>query len=185
MQIVGRECVACGRSVLEVGDADGCGPCDLVMCTDCLDGTARCPSCQEPFGEARGMEVVVELKAATTQLVRGRQQLIAVAVTLIGSILLVFAMGGSGAGVVTQMVVVGLLTLQMFRGAPWARWGVVALSVLVGVLNLANALRLLGVEGSSWPINLGLAVLYFWCAFILAFSPSVASFMRDRRVKNR
>jgi len=186
MQIVGRDCVACGRSVDKVGDADGCGPCDLVVCTDCLDGTSRCPSCHEPFQEARDLGVAVETRAARAHLARGRQQLIAVAVTLIGSIVLIFAMGGSTVGVLTiQLIVVSLLTLQMFCGAPWARFFVVAMTVLFGLGNLYNAVRLFSTEGSSWPINAGLSLLYLWCAFILFFSRPVGSFMRDQRVKNR
>jgi len=170
----GSECSACGG---RAGDREGED--DEPLSAERLRGGERGPGSAGRLARGGG-----EPEAPPPG--RGRQQLVAVTVTLGGSIVLVAALGGSSlAAMVGQLFVIGLLTLQIFRGAPWARWVVVALALLVGAGNAVNAARLFGVDGSSWPINAGLAAVYAWCAFILAFSRPLASFVRQQRAKLR
>ena len=113
---------------------------------------------------------------------RGRQQALAVLVTLGGSIVTVAFLGGAPlGGMVVQLIVLVLLGVQLFRGTVWARWVLVAMVSLAAVGNATMAVGSFGGEGVGWIVNVGLAVIYAWCAFVLAFSPVVGAFMSAQR----
>ena len=115
------------------------------------------------------------------ELARGRQQLVAIVVTLGGSIALVAAVGGLPLGTAAvELAIFGLIAVQLFRGAQWARWTVVVLTLLTAAGNGYNAARIFG-DDPSWILNAGLAATYLFCAFILVFSAPLVAFMRARR----
>ena len=117
---------------------------------------------------------------------KGRQQLIAVAVSLVGSIVLLLLIGAAQLGTaVIWTFVFSLLSLQMFRGRNWARWIIVVFALVLGGGNAYSAATLFETVGSSWPINAALVVVYAWCAFILLLSKPVQDFMGDQRAKGR
>ncbi len=124
---------------------------------------------EEPTGEA-------------AELLRGRQQALAILVTLGGSIVTVAFLGGAPLrGMAVQLVVLVLLGVQLFRGTVWARWVLVALIALAAAGNVTMAVGSFSGEGGGWIVNVGLAAIYVWCTFVLALSPAVGSFMAARR----
>jgi hypothetical protein len=117
---------------------------------------------------------------------RGRLQLVAVAVSLIGSVILVAALGASASGAaVVQLAVIGLLLFQVFRGRGWARWLLVGLTGLGAAGNAWQAVRTFGAAGDPWLLSAGLAVIYGWCAAILAFGHALGRFLEARRARER
>lgn len=115
---------------------------------------------------------------------KGRRQAIAILVTLVGSIVIVAFLGGSTVpGMLMQLIVVGLLGMQLFRGAGWARWVLVAVAALTVVGNGWAAVQGAQAGGASWAINAALAAIYGWCGFFLAMSRSLAAFVADQRDK--
>lgn len=116
------------------------------------------------------------------QVTRGRQQAIAVLVTLGGSIVVVALLGGSPiAGMVVQLVVLGLLGMQLFRGVVWARWVIAAMTGLAAVGNAYMGVGSFGGDGAGWIVNAALGVIYAFCAFMLAMSPAIRAFMDAQR----
>lgn len=117
---------------------------------------------------------------------RGRQQLIAVAVTLIGSFVLLLVLGlAEPRSTVIWAVVFALLSFQIFRGRNWARWIVVALTFVLGARNAFAAASFFDTVGSSWPINAALVFVYAWCALILALSRPLQQFVSEQRRRVR
>ncbi|MEZ4337039.1 MAG: hypothetical protein R3B82_10460 [Sandaracinaceae bacterium] len=115
-------------------------------------------------------------------LTRGRQQAIAVLVTLGGSIVVVALLGGSPlAGMAVQLIVLALLGMQLFRGVVWAKWVLAAMTGLAALGNGYMGVSSFGGDGSGWIVNAGLAVIYVWCAFMLAMSPAIQAFMSAQR----
>jgi len=115
---------------------------------------------------------------------RGRRQTIAILVTLVGSIVIVALLGGSTLpAMLIQLIVIGLLGLQLFRGAAWARWVLVAIAALTVVGNGWAAAQGAQAGGASWAINAALAAIYAWCGFFLAVSRSLAAFVTAQREK--
>lgn len=113
---------------------------------------------------------------------RGRQQAIAVLVTLGGSILVVALLGGSPiGGMLVQLIVLGLLGMQMFRGVVWARWVLAAMTGLGALGNAYMGVGSFGGDGSGWIVNAGLGIIYAFCAFMLAMSPAIKAFMDGQR----
>jgi len=112
------------------------------------------------------------------QLEKGRRLVVAISVSLIGSIVLLAALGMSELNAVPiQLAVTGLLLFQIFRGRAWARWVLVAFTGLAA----AGTLGQLASAGELPPVAIALAVVYAGCAAALAFSPAVARFMQARR----
>jgi len=120
--------------------------------------------------------------AEDPELVRGRQQSMAILVTLAGSVVTVAFLGGAPlSGMFIQLIVLALLGVQIFRGTPWARWVLAAMITLAAVGNGYNAVGSFGAEGIGWIVNGCLAAIYAWCAFMLAFSSAVTAFMLAQR----
>ena len=175
MRTAGRSCDACGERLEVLGDGDGCAPCDVVLCNGCLRETARCPSCQRPFDETRASAPPGRRAAAAL----GARQLRAVAVTLLGSIVLVNLLGAAPVcAIVLQLAVVGGLLLWTSRGGVVSRW---LLVVLVGIASIANAVQAFSAPDLFWIVSASLALLYGWCAFVLALSPSIGAYARAQR----
>ena len=115
---------------------------------------------------------------------KGRRQAIAILVTLVGSIVIVALLGGSTVpGMLIQLIVIGLLGMQLFRGAGWARWVLVGIAALTVVGNVWAAVQGAQAGGASWAINAALAFIYGWCGFFLAMSRSLAAFVVSQREK--
>lgn len=116
------------------------------------------------------------------QVEQGRRLVVAIAVSLIGSIVLLAALGMTVLNAVPiQLAVTGLLLFQIFRGRSWARWVLVAFTGLAAVGTVGPL-----VSAGQWPpIPLALAAVYAACAAALAFSPSVARFMEARQRAER
>jgi hypothetical protein len=113
---------------------------------------------------------------------RGRQQIVAILVTLGGSIVLVAFLGGSPlAGMLVQLFVLGLLAMQLFRGVPWARWVLCALTGLAALGNAWVGVQSLGADGTGWIVNAALLALYAFSAFMLAMSPAIREFESHQR----
>lgn len=182
MQLVGRLCEACGDSIVKLGDGDGCGACDVVVCSKCLEGTSRCPSCQRAFSETRDEAPRAEPRSdAATD--RGRRQVMAVAVSLGGAVVLLASIGAAGGqGFVMHAMAIGLLLVQIFRGRGWARWFLVVLTAASGLSNGLQAVQRFGEDGSY--VSLGLALVFLWSAGVLALSKPVARFLRAQRLRN-
>jgi hypothetical protein len=183
VQLVGRLCEACGATVAKLGDGDGCGSCDVVVCEKCLKGTTRCPRCQRPLAETRDEAPRAEARGdAVTE--RGRRQVTAVAVSLVGAVLLVGLLGSVPFGpMMIQLVVLGLLLMQVFRGRGWARWLLAVVSGVAAVGNAAAAISALST-GSPLPLSLPLALVFAWSTGALVLSPSVSRFIRAARLSN-
>ncbi len=180
MQIIGRPCTACGEAVASEEGARSCRSCDVILCGE-HEGMERCPSCKRPLAERDVPAAPPEPDAA---LQRGRRQIVAVGVSLVGSVLLVFVLGGAPAmAAVLQVVLMALLLLQVMRGRAWARWVLVA---YVGLAAAGNAYQ--GVSSlrgdAPWEISLALAAVYAWCALVLALSGSVSRFVRAQRLRD-
>ncbi|MCB9596765.1 MAG: hypothetical protein H6719_28845 [Sandaracinaceae bacterium] len=128
------------------------------------------------------MQAKPETPAGDPTVTRGRQQAIAVLVTLGGSIVVVTFLGGSTlAAMLVQLVVLVLLGVQLFRGVGWARWVIAAMTGLGALGNGYVAATSLGADGIGWIVNVALAVIYAWCAFMLAMSSAVVAFMGAQR----
>lgn len=181
MQVVGRLCEGCGEAVTKMGAGDGCGSCDVVVCAKCLKGTARCPSCQRPFDETRDAAPRAERKGDAT-LDRGRRQAVAIAVTLVGAVVLAVILGWSMAMAALYLFANALLLLQLFRGRAWARWILFALTVLNAVAY--GHFGSTHFEAAGSVPSLALAAIYAWCAAILAMSKPLDRFVRTQRLKN-
>lgn len=179
MQIAGRSCESCGATVQQAGDGDGCGSCDVVVCAACLEGAARCPRCQRPFDETRDVPAHAEDQGVK----RGRGQAVAVAFTVLGALVVLGMLSGQLAGLPIQLLVFGLLLVQLFRGRAWARWGLV---ILTGIVALAHGAAALGLTASGQPMMLSIAIalVFAWCAFVLALSPPLAGYLRAQRAKS-
>jgi hypothetical protein len=105
----------------------------------------------------------------------------AAAVSVIGANVLLFFLGGMpGSGLAMQLVVFGLLFMQLFRGRAWARWIVVALTGLTSTANAAAALGLMG-PGHPQLLSAGFAIVFGACALVLALNKRVAHFLRVQR----
>lgn len=109
--------------------------------------------------------------------------IIIIDVTTIASNLLVFAMSGNiGYGI--QKVVTGLIRLlleigifyNLYKGRNWAKWVIVVLLSLGGLLSLSLQLVTFSI------ILLLLGVAYMAMSVILIVSKSVKEFMRYQRV---
>lgn len=185
MQIIGRECVSCRAAVVKMGDADGCGACDVVICHGCLGGTERCPSCQRRFDDVRDEGAKAELSAEGALFAQGRQQALAISFSLVGSVALLLLIGVLPAR--TALVGLGLLALlsyQLLRGSPWARWGLVILVSYHGIFGIgAEAYRGIRTDGEGWWIRAGLFGVYLLCVVALATSRPLAHYMRVVRAK--
>jgi hypothetical protein len=124
-----------------------------------------------------------EQPTADTSAERGRRQAVAVAVTVIGAMVLPATLGATPLGaLMMQLVLFGLLFVQLFRGRAWARWIVVALTGLVAVAHAAAAAGF----GPEQPrgLSIAFAILFGWSALVLALSRHVARFVRDQRAKH-
>ncbi len=179
MQIVGRQCESCGATVQRVGDGDGCGSCDVVVCAKCLQGTARCPSCQRAFDETRD----VAARAKDEGVERGRKQAVAIAVSVLVALVILALLTGQLLAVPLQVFVFGMLFMQLFRGRAWARW---ALVVLTGIVAVSHAGAAFGIVASGQPVLLSgaVAISFAWSALILALSPPLARYLRAQRAKS-
>ena len=121
------------------------------------------------------------------RLAKGRLQLIAVAVTLLGSLGLRVVLGImpiSGAAVWAAPF--ALLAFQMFRGRTWAKWVTMALSALLGAGCAIVAAELFGggPDSEYWSINAALAVMYAWVVLVLWLSKPLAGFMHSQRARD-
>lgn len=187
MDPVGRSCGACGASIEERTDGEGCGRCEVVLCAACRAGTSRCPGCQGSLGEARAEVALPEVPLAEEQhdydVERGRRQVMAAAVTLGGALMLLAVLGAStGRGVFLQGFAIGLLLLQVFRGRGWARW---LLAVMSGLLGLSYGLAGLQDLGSPPSLmSLLVSVILAWTAGVLALSKPVARFLTAARLRH-
>jgi hypothetical protein len=185
VQSVERPCERCGEAVASEGEGEGrgCESCDVVVCAACLKSGDRCPKCQRPLGEVGGEPPRVE-EAVDPRAERGRRQALAVAVSLVGAVLVVALLGGSPLGAVAiQLFALGLLLMQLFRGRPWARWALVAPTGLGALANAAAGVEHAGTD-SPWMLSLGLAVIFGWSALVLAVSRPLASFLRGQRARH-
>lgn len=109
---------------------------------------------------------------------KGRRLVVAIAVSLIGSIVLLAALGMTGLREVPiQLAVTGLVLFQVFRGRSWARWVLVALTGLAAVGTFGQ----LASSGQFPPVPLALAAVYAACALALTFSPAIARFLEARQ----
>lgn len=178
MQVIGRLCEGCGDAVTKLGDGDGCGSCDVVICGKCLAGTKRCPSCQQPFSETREHAPRVE-RGSDARLDRGGRQARAIAISVLGAFVLHFLLGRMTASMLLlHGVVFGLLFLQLFRGRAWARWGLV---VLTGLNAFSHGAVLL--ESPTFTTG-ALGLVFVWSAIVLAASEPLARFLREQRLRN-
>ena len=190
MEAAGRSCDACGRTANDT-IADRCAGCGAATCLACLAQTDRCPTCRDEHDGAAQHPTTPHEPEGTpdpgasaddpARFARGRQQVMAVAVSLLGSVVLLAVVGAIPIGpTVGQLVVLALLLAQVYRGTAWARWLTAGLAALVGVGNAASAWTQLDGDG-VWALNACLAGVYLWCAFILALSRAVDAFLRDQR----
>lgn len=181
MQIVGRLCDGCGEAVTKLGGADGCGSCDVVLCAKCTKGTERCPSCQRLFDETRDLPPRLE-READAALERGRRQAIAIAVTIVGAVLVTMALGAPITGGLMHLALAGLLLLQLFRGRGWARWILVGIAALTATGNAYQGLTHFGV--GRWVPSLALALTYAFCAAVLVLSKPLDRYLRAQRLRH-
>lgn len=154
-----------------------------MVCGACLKGTARCPSCQRPFAETREEAPRAEA-SRDARLERGRRQLTAVGVSLVGAVVLVAMLGGITFGqMVAQLVVTGLVLLQVFRGRGWARW---VLAVLTGIGAIGNGLEAFRALGTEQPLTLSLplALVFAWSTGVLVLSQPVQRFVRAQKLRH-
>lgn len=153
----------------------------MVVCAEHAE--ERCPSCRRPLDDVAQPKAGAE-PGAEDAFQRGRRQIIAVGVSLVGSVLLVFVLGGvPAATALLQVFVMGLLFLQIFRGRGWARWVLAAYVALAAVGNAYQGVAALRA-GGFWHVSLALAVVYAWCALVLALSGSVSRFLRAQRLRD-
>ncbi|MBX3271263.1 MAG: hypothetical protein KF729_13435 [Sandaracinaceae bacterium] len=125
-----------------------------------------------------------ERAEGATQVTRGRQQVLAVLVTLGGSIVVVALLGGSPLpAMIVQLVVLALLGYQTMRGVGWARWVLVALTGLAALGNGYAGLESYGADGIGWIVNASLAAIYLWCAAVLVLSEAVVAFQAAARAR--
>lgn len=180
MRIIGRECASC-QAATKMGDADGCGACDLVICHDCLGDTARCPSCQRLFYDVRDESPKAELSAEGPRFAQGRQQALAVSFSLVGSVALQLLIGVlPGQAALVGLALLAFLSYQLLRGSPWSRWGLIVLVSYYGVFGLGAGMT---ADGGGWPIRAGLLGVYVLCVVVLAVSRPLAHYMRVARAK--
>ncbi len=173
MQTAGRTCESCSTRLEVLGDGDGCAACDVVLCNACLGGSSRCPSCQRPFDETRGAKPLPRRDSL------GSRQLRAVAVTLLGSIVLMAVLGAMPvATTLVHFVLVGLLLMWTSRGGTWSRWMLV---VLVGLGAASHGMAVAQGEGWGRIVSGLMVVLYTGCALALAFSPAINQHIRQSR----
>jgi hypothetical protein len=115
---------------------------------------------------------------------RGRRQAVAVGVSVIGAVLLLAVLGATPlSALMMQLLLFGLLFLQLFRGRGWARWTLVALT---GFGALAYAAAAAGVLGPEHPrlLAIGFAVVFGWSALVLASSRHVRRFIDAERARH-
>ena len=185
MQIIGRECGGCRAAIVKMGDADGCGACDLVLCRTCLGGTERCPSCQRRFDDVRDESAKATLMAEGARFAQGRQQALAISFSLVGSVALLLLIGALPAPTaLVGLGVLALLSYQLLRGSPWSRWGLVILVSYYGVFGHGvQAYHRMSDEAPRWPIHAGLLLVYALCVVVLVTSRPLAHYMRVARAK--
>ena len=115
---------------------------------------------------------------------RGRRQAVAVAVSVVGAVLLLGALGATPlSALMMQLLLFGLLFMQLFRGRGWARWTLVALT---GFGALAYGAAAAGAMGPEHPrlLSIGFAVVFGWSALVLALSRHVRRFAELARTRN-
>jgi hypothetical protein len=115
---------------------------------------------------------------------RGRRQAVAVGVSVVGAVLLLGALGATPLGaLMMQLLLFGLLFLQLFRGRGWARW---TLAALTGFAALAYGAAAAGAMGPDHPrlLSSGFAVVFGWSALVLALSRHVRRFAELARARN-
>jgi hypothetical protein len=115
---------------------------------------------------------------------RGRRQAVAVGVSVIGAVVLLAALGATPlSALMMQLLLFGLLFLQLFRGRGWARWTLVALT---GFGALAYGAAAAGAMGPEHPLllSIGFAVVFGWSALVLALSRHVRRFAEVARRRN-
>lgn len=116
------------------------------------------------------------------EVARGRRQASAVAVSLIGSILVTVVLGLTPlVSALLSLVINGLLLVSVFGGRAWARWVLAALTGLGAAANAWMGAGSFGAEGAPWMLSFGFAGIYAWCAFVLAFSRPLGAFVNARR----
>ncbi|MBZ0121816.1 MAG: hypothetical protein K8H88_32790, partial [Sandaracinaceae bacterium] len=137
MQIVGRECAACGSELRKLGEGDGCGACDVVLCKKCLQGTARCPSCQREIGLTRDHSPRAGA-SVEPMVARGRSLVLAVVLGLAAAWVIVpaFSPITSVPRLLVQAFVLLALVYQLLRGRALARWVLALLGALGAATNL-------------------------------------------------
>lgn len=85
---------------------------------------------------------------------------------------------------VGRAVLGALLCLALYRGARWARWLLVVLAVLAGMVIAPHALRVLDGDTSAGTLMLALMFVgYIWLARILIWVPEVPMFLAAQREK--
>ena len=125
-----------------------------------------------------------ETPSSDPEVVRGRQQVIALIVSLGGSFLLITMVAGVPfLSVFGPLVVVGLLGMQIFRGTVWARWLLAAVTLLFAASNAWAAYLAASAGHSSWVLNAALTAIYLWCGFVLGLSRAIGAFQAMQRAR--
>jgi hypothetical protein len=178
VQITYRMCAACDREITRVGDGDGCGACDLVLCRKCLQGTLRCPSCQRALADTRDLPAAAHVDPVTSG---GRKLVIAAVVLMIGiwAARLVVVSHPNIVRLLAEVFVGIALAYQLFRGRVWARW-VIVVSALAGALLLGR----LGWQARMDMPPIALACLLVIAAGMLAVPSSVSRYLKNQRVRH-
>jgi 4-hydroxybenzoate polyprenyltransferase len=115
---------------------------------------------------------------------RGRRQAVAVGVSVVGAVLLLAALGATPlSALMMQLLLFGLLFMQLFRGRAWARWTLVALTGFGALAYGAAAAGAMGPEHPRW-LSIGFAVVFGWSALVLALSRHVRRFAELARTRN-
>jgi hypothetical protein len=90
MQIVGKPCVVCGRTISEELNTSACHLCDVVFHNDCLRERSKCPSCSRDLQELRELveqSKITYMERSATRRASVRTILIGVAIIALGAVL--------------------------------------------------------------------------------------------------
>lgn len=171
--------------MVAIGRGDGCGTCDVVLCARCLNGTARCPSCQRAFSETRDAAPRAERRGGDARIDTGRQETLAVAASLMLAAPIFMLMGKPTAfGMAVSCSFLALIIVQLVRGRGWARWLLVAVSGAYAVSSAHAAFSAASGRGMPSWVAIALAAVFAVNALVLALRRPVALYLRTQRLRH-
>lgn len=184
MQIVGADCIVCGKRIRFAPEADGCPDCEVVFHKACLSVANLCPQCSGDYAEALQARSEKLAEQKTHELESGRRIVLYCSGAMIGLNLItmgeMFWLGDTVAvaQAFVQTVLLVAACLALYSGFRLARvWLSLALSIAVLILIgqvveavETNDLPLLGATGVF-------LVIYVTILAYVALSTRVTRFM--------